>query len=81
MSEQNQKLVTPAGAVTDVIIAAVIFLFFMFVVIPPHVPFHEPLKIYLFSAYTSLIMAGFFWMALSLFRVTRVDQKLRKKSP
>lgn len=79
MDEQKSKLITKQGALLDVALTVVFFLAFTFLVIPKHVPAYDPFWIYLFSAYTSLVMAGVFWMALSFFRVTRVDQRLRRQ--
>lgn len=79
MEAEKRKLVTPLGALIDVVVCGVVFLFFFFVVIPSHVPFYEAGWRFFFTAYTSLVMAGFTWLALCLFRVTRVDQMLRKK--
>ncbi|WP_309395973.1 hypothetical protein [Cerasicoccus maritimus] len=80
MEIENRKLVTPLGALIDIAICGVVFLFFFFVVIPPHVPFYEEFYKFLFTAYTSTVMAGFAWLALCLFRVTRVDQMKNKKA-
>lgn len=79
MSQEKRPLVTRAGAITDVILALVVFVIFWQVIMPSHVPFYDPVANSLVSAYGSTVMAGFAWMALSLFRVTRVDQKLRKQ--
>lgn len=80
MSQEKRILITPGGAVTDVIIAFIVFLVFCFYIMPSHVPFYDPVAKYLVSAYGSTVMGGFTWIALSLFRVTRVDQKLRKQA-
>lgn len=81
MEAENRKLVTPLGALIDVVICGVVFLVFFLFIIPPHVPFYEPFWKYFFSAYTSVVMAGFAWLALCLFRVTLVDQlRARKQS-
>lgn len=79
-SQENSqpKLVSPSGAVVDFILATVFFLVFTFVVIPPHVPAESPAAIYALSAYTSFALAGVFWIALMLFRVTIVDQRRRR---
>jgi hypothetical protein len=74
------KLVSPFGAVVDFILAAIFFAVFTLVVIPPHVPAESPTAVYALSAYTSFSLAGVFWMALMLFRVTRVDQCRRRKA-
>ncbi|WP_309382775.1 hypothetical protein [Cerasicoccus frondis] len=80
MEIENRKLVTPLGALIDVVICGAVFLFFFFVVIPSHVPFYETFWRLFFTAYTSTVMAGFTWLALCLFRVTRVDQMRNKKN-
>lgn len=79
MAQEKRTLITPAGAATDIAIAFGVFLVFCFYIMPSHVPFYHPVAKYLVSAYGSTVMAGFAWIALSLFRVTRVDQKLRKQ--
>lgn len=79
MSQQKRTLVTSAGAITDIIIALAVFAVFCFYIMPSHVFFHHPVANLAVSAYGSTVMGGFTWMALSLFRVTRVDQKLRKQ--
>lgn len=79
MAQEKRKLITTGGAVTDVILALCVFAVFCFYIMPPHVPFYNPVAKFLVSAYGSAVMGGFAWMALSLFRVTRVDQKQRKQ--
>ena len=78
MSQEKRPLITRGGAATDAILAVVVFVFWQ-VIMPPYVPFYDPVAKSLVSAYGSLVMGGFSWIALSLFRVTRVDQKLRKQ--
>ena len=80
MESADRKLVTPMGALIDVAIAGGVFVAFCFFIIPPHVPFYNPVWKFLFSAYTSTVMAGFAWLALCLFRVTLVDQLRAEKS-
>jgi len=80
MDNSNQKLVTPVGALTDAAIAGVVFIVFMLFIIPPHVPIYDPTWKMIFSAYTSVVMGGFAFLALSLFRVTLVDQLRRRKA-
>lgn len=79
MEPENRQLVTPAGALIDIALCAVVFAVFCFGIVPSHVPFYDPVWKFLFSAYTSLVMAGFAWLALSLFRVTLADQLRRRK--
>lgn len=74
----QRKLVSPIGAVVDFILATVFFLVFTFFVIPSHVPAENPVAVYALSAYTSFAIAGVFWIALMLFRVTFVDQRMRR---
>ncbi len=66
------------GILVDAALAGVIFVFFFLVVIPPHVPVYDPLWKAAFSAYTSSVMAGFFWLFFTLFRVTLRDQLSRQ---
>lgn len=80
MNEQKSKLITKQGAIFDVALTIVFFLAFTFFVMPKHVPAYDPFWIYLFSAYTSLALSGVFWIALSFFRVTRVDYQQRKRA-
>lgn len=80
MDEQKNKLITKQGAIFDLVLTAIFFLVFTFFVIPKHVPAYDPFWIYLFSAYTSLVISGVFWIALCFFRVTRVDQAQRKRA-
>jgi len=80
MEAENRRLVTPLGALIDVALAGIVFLVFCFGIIPPHVPFYDPTWKFLFSAYTSMVMAGFSWLAFSLFRVTLIDQLRARKS-
>ncbi|WOO39414.1 hypothetical protein [Rubellicoccus peritrichatus] len=79
MESENRKLITPLGALIDLAIAGVIFLVFMFKIIPPHVPVYDPGWKMFWSAYTSVVMAGFFFMAICLFHVTLADQLRRKR--
>jgi len=79
MEAENRKLVSPLGALTDVVLAGIVFIVFCFFIIPPHVPFYDPAWNFVFSAYTSLVMAGFAWLAFSLFRVTLIDQRRARK--
>lgn len=79
MSQEKPKLVTPGGATLDVVLALCVFAVFAVYILPSHVPFYHPVAKYLVSAYGATVMGGFTWIALSLFRVTRVDQKLRKQ--
>ncbi|MDP0496665.1 MAG: hypothetical protein Q7Q73_10695 [Verrucomicrobiota bacterium JB024] len=79
MEVENRKLVGVLGALVDVAIAFCVFLVFMFVIIPSHVPIYDPTWKMIFSGYCSVVMGGFSWLALCLFRVTLVDQLRRRK--
>ena len=79
METEQRKLIGPVGATIDIILALIVFTVFTLFIIPPHVPFYDPTWKYTLSAYTSLVMTGFFWMALNLFHVTLVDQLQRRK--
>lgn len=79
MEPDKRKLITPAGFLIDLVFAGAMFLFFFFVVIPPHVPVYDPTWKMIWSAYTSLVMAGFFFLAACLFHVTLADQLHRKR--
>lgn len=79
MEVENRKLVGVLGVLVDVAIAFCVFLVFMFVIIPSHVPIYDPTWKMIFSGYCSVVMGGFSWLALCLFRVTLVDQLRRRK--
>jgi len=80
MEAENRKLVSPVGALIDVAISFAVFLVFMFVIIPPHVFVYDPVWKMILSAYCSVVMGGFTWLALCLFRVTLMDQLRAKKA-
>lgn len=73
------KLVSARGAFIDLLLTLACFLFFTFIVLPKHVPGYTPAVVYTFAAYTSLCITGVFWISLNLFRVTLVDQLIRRK--
>lgn len=75
---EDTKLISPMGAIVDVIIT-VIFCIFMTWVLIPHVPAYT-LKVQLIgSLMGSVPMSLMFWIAVSMFRVTVVDMKRRRK--
>ncbi|MGE9295108.1 MAG: hypothetical protein ACQKBV_02310 [Puniceicoccales bacterium] len=80
MEAENRRLVTPLGALIDVVLSGLVFLVFFIFIIPPHVPFYDPFWKTLFTAYTSIVMAGFSWLAFCLFRVTLIDQLRANKA-
>lgn len=65
------------GVLIDAALAFVFFLVFTFFVLPPHVPGHDTVLLYAFSAFTAFCLSMVFWMALGLFRVTLADHKQR----
>ncbi len=79
MESNKKKLIGKTGAAVHILLTITVFLVFTFKVIPPHVPFYDPVWKFTFSAYTSLVMSGFFWMACNLFHVTLVDQLQRRQ--
>ncbi|MEM8549511.1 MAG: hypothetical protein AAGF10_01865 [Verrucomicrobiota bacterium] len=79
MEAENRNLVSKVGAATDVVISLTVFLIFMLVIIPPHVPVYDPMWKMLLSAYCATVMGGFTWFFMSLFRVTLIDQLRAKK--
>lgn len=67
------------GVMIDFALAGGMFLLFFAVILPPHIPVYDPAWKSVLSAYTATVMAGFFWLFFSLFRVTLTDQ-LRGKN-
>jgi len=79
MDNMKPKLVTRQGVIIDLVITAVFFVW-MTGVLKKHVPWSEsgPTAVLLGAAYCGACLAGVFWMALNLFRVTLADQMLQK---
>jgi hypothetical protein len=78
MDEKSEKLTTPTGAVVDLVLTIAVFIFFS-IVIRPHVPAQTEFYVIFFSLYTAFCLAGVFWMAISMFRVVRVDYSRRSR--
>jgi len=85
MENKRPKLITTQGAIIDLVLSGAFFAFLMTpkfgawvnpVGIKKHVPWTEAPEwvIWVSAAYCALCLAGVFWVALSLFRVTLVDQ-------
>lgn len=80
MENKRPKLITTRGAIIDLALTVLFFAFLMTpghaVSIKKHVPWTEAPEwvIWASAAYCSVCLAGVFWVALSLFRVTLVDQ-------
>lgn len=80
MENKPVKLITVKGALIDAALAFVVFLVFMFFIIPPHVPVYDPFWKMFWSGYTSIVMGGFAFLAFTLFHVTLADQLQRRKA-
>ncbi len=81
MDNLRPKLVTKSGAILDVVISAIFFVW-MTTVLKKHVPWVEEgeTAVLLGAAYCSLCLSGVLWMALSLFRVTLTDQIFQRNA-
>lgn len=81
MDNLRPKLVSKSGAVIDVLVSAVFFVW-MTGVLKKHVPWVEEgeTAVLLGAAYCSLCLSGVLWMALSLFRVTLTDQIIQRNA-
>lgn len=78
-TDSDQPLVTKKGVSVDLVLSVLFFLF-MREVLVPHVPSQDPTSVFIVSSMTAFCMTGVFWIAANMFRVTRVDYNLRKKS-
>lgn len=81
MDNLRPKLVTRGGALLDLALTAVFFVW-MTGILRAHVPWEEAgeTAVLLGAAYCSLCLSGVLWMALSLFRVTLVDQIFQRNA-
>lgn len=79
MDNEKPKLVTKQGAIIDLILTGIFYVWIV-TVLKKHVPWQEAsdTAIWLGAAYCGACLAGVLWLALSLFRVTLVDQVLQK---
>jgi hypothetical protein len=77
--EEEKPLVSVFGRITDLILSTLFFLFMWLFVLKPHVPSEDPIVVNYIAAMTALCMTGVFWLAVNMFRVTRVDFQRRKK--
>jgi hypothetical protein len=79
MDNLKPKLVTKQAVVIDLVLTAAFFVWITSV-LKKHVPWSEAgeTAVLLGAAYCGACLAGVFWMALSLFRVTLADQMLPK---
>ncbi len=72
----TEKLVSRKGLIIDLVLAAMWFVFFAFI-LRPHVPAQSETYQIVIAIFTSSCLTGVFWIALSMFRVVRVDYMRR----
>jgi hypothetical protein len=79
MDNMKPKLITKHAVVIDLVLTVVFFVWINSI-LKKHVPWSEAgqTAVLLGAAYCGLCLAGVFWMALNLFRVTLADQMLPK---
>lgn len=79
MDNLRPKLVSKAGALLDILLTIVFFVW-MTGVLEKHVPWVEEgeTAVLIGAAACSLCLSGVLWMALSLFRVTLADQIIQR---
>jgi hypothetical protein len=79
MENMKPKLITKQAVVIDLVLT-VIFFVWITSILKKHVPWSEAgeTAVLLGAAYCGACLAGVFWMALNLFRVTLADQMLPK---
>jgi len=81
MDNMKPKLITKQAVVIDLVLTVVFFVWITSI-LKKHVPWSEAgeTAVLLGAAYCGLCLAGVFWMALNLFRVTLADQMLPKSA-
>ena len=67
MAQTEDKLVTPASLVVDLVLV-VAFFAFLFSVTKSHVPSTNPNMVKLWAAIGTSCLTGVFWLALQMFR-------------
>lgn len=79
MENMKPKLITKQAVVIDLVLTVVFFVWITSI-LKKHVPWSEAgeTAVLLGAAYCGACLAGVFWMALNLFRVTLADQMLPK---
>jgi hypothetical protein len=79
MDNMKPKLITKQAVIIDLVLTVVFFVWITSI-LKKHVPWGErgDTAVLLGAAYCGLCLAGVFWMALNLFRVTLADQMLPK---
>ncbi len=79
MAQPEEKHVTPASLVVDLVLVALFFAY-MFSILKSHVPSTDPKMITLWAALAASCMTGVFWLALHMFRVVlRAQREAGKK--
>jgi hypothetical protein len=79
MDNMKPKLITKQAVAIDLVLTVVFFVWITSI-LEKHVPWGErgDFAVLLGAAYCGACLAGVFWMALNLFRVTLADQMLQK---
>jgi len=79
MDNMKPKLITKQAVIIDLVLTVVFFVWITSI-LKKHVPWSEAgqTAVILGAGYCGLCLAGVFWMALNLFRVTLADQMLQK---
>ncbi len=76
MNNSENKLIGRGGIVVDIILTIIFFGFFTWI-LRPYVPAQSEVYVWFFSAFTASCLTGVFYIAVSMFRIVRVDQKNR----
>lgn len=79
MSQNQEKFVSGKAQVICFILT-VLFFFFMWNILPSHVPAQTTAMINLFSGLGAALIAAVFWIATMCFTVVYVDTKRRNQS-
>lgn len=81
MENMKPRLITKQAVVIDLVLT-VVFFAVITPILKKHVPWSEAgeTSVLLGAAYCGACLAGVFWMALSLFRVTLADQMLPRSA-
>ena len=78
MAQSENKLVTPASLIVDVILVGGFFVL-MFTLFRIHVPSNDPKFVVLWAGLAAACISGVFWLAIQMFRVVYRAQKAAKK--
>lgn len=77
MAQPEQKLTSPASLAIDAVLV-IAFFFYIYSVLAPHVPSHDPKMIMLWGGLAASCMTGVFWLALQMFRVVYRFQRAER---